>query len=108
MPNILIFDGNPDTRYLVADILREDDYNVYTAANLGEVRAIASTAKISLLLADPAMPNRECSLDSIRRLGAVARRDVPLIAFTAHPLSLEEAREAFRRGGPSTPSSCEP
>ena len=90
--SILLFEDDADIRRLVAELLKEQGYTVYPASSLEQAGVIADTVEVGLVLADTAGTNREHAIRNLRRYCEQIGPKAPVIVFTAHDISLEDAR----------------
>ncbi len=91
-PTILLFEDDPDIRRLVIDLLGEEGYDVYPVFSLGQAARIAQSVRFDLFLADSDVPVKEVAMERLRLWCEHTDGQVPVIAFTAHNISREEAR----------------
>ncbi len=88
---ILLFEDNPDIGALVRELLTEEGYVVIEPRSLEEAHALVMGGGASLVLADSGEATRDAALVAYRRYCAAIGSRVPMIIFTAHPLTEEEA-----------------
>lgn len=95
-PLVLVVDDNPDGRAICREFLRLEGYEVETASDGQEGLDRAFELLPDLILMDLSLPRLD-GLEVTRRLSADGRtRDIPVIALTAHALTItrDEALEA--------------
>lgn len=81
---ILIVDDEPGTRFALAELLREEDYEIAVAADGSVAFDLARRFEPDLVLSDVEMPN----LDGLQLLRSLRFANVhaPAILMTAHSL----------------------
>ncbi len=88
---ILLFEDNPDIGALVRELLAGEGYAVLEPQSLEEARGLVIGGGISLVLADSGEATRDAALGAYRRYCEAIGSRVPMIIFTAHRLTEEEA-----------------
>ncbi len=94
-PTVLIIDDDDSLRRVLEYNLREDGYQVVTAANGAAAIAQFHAGAVDLVLTDVRMPEMD-GLELLTRLKAMAS-DLPVIVLTAHG-SIDSAVEAMKLG----------
>lgn len=95
-PSLLVVDDEPEIRRLVCEILEDEGYQVATAENAAEARALKNSANPHLILLDIWMPDT----DGITLLKEWVSEDsllCPVIMMSGHG-SVESAVEATKLG----------
>jgi two-component system, NtrC family, nitrogen regulation response regulator NtrX len=95
-PRLLVVDDEPEIRRLVCEILEDEGYQVTTAENATEARALKNSANPHLILLDIWMPD----MDGITLLKEWVAEDsllCPVIMMSGHG-SVESAVEATKLG----------
>ncbi len=93
---LLVVDDEPEIRRLVSEILEDEGYQVFTAENAGEARAIKLSSNPQLILLDIWMPDT----DGITLLKEWVNEDsltCPVVMMSGHG-SVESAVEATKLG----------
>ncbi len=90
-PTILLFEDNPDISELVRELLTAEGYVVIEPRSLEEAEGLVMDGGASLLLADSGEATRNAALSAYRKYCESISSRVPMIIFTAHPLTEEEA-----------------
>jgi CheY-like chemotaxis protein len=83
MPSVLVVDDDADIRETVAEILRDEGYEVETAANGAEALAVLRGMQPALILLDLAMPvmsGEELRAEMLREPALAA---IPTVVMTA-------------------------
>lgn len=117
MKKILLVDDEPDLIDILAEILREEGYEVFKAANGAEAMERLRTTRVDLLVLDLMMPvmSGEEVLEALARQSADA--DLPVLVVSAgdgeqiarrygrpylrKPFELDRLLEILRRLSPS-------
>lgn len=96
--NVLVVDDDADARDVLRTILEDAGARVTTSSSAQETRAILSTTRPDLLIADIGMPEEDgySLIQSIRSLDTDISH-LPAIALTAHTRS-EDVERALRSG----------
>ncbi len=95
-PKVLVVDDEPEIRRLVSEILEDEGYQVVTAENAEEARAVKLSANPQLILLDIWMPD----MDGITLLKEWVGEDsllCPVVMMSGHG-SVESAVEATKLG----------
>ena len=87
---ILLFEDNPDIGELVRELLVGEGYIVIEPRSLEETDSLVTRGGVSLVLADSGEATKEAAFGAYRRYCEVIGSRVPMIIFTAHPLTDEE------------------
>ncbi len=93
--NILIVDDEQNLRETLAIILRDEGYQVYSAANPNEALAYLRQRSFDIMFLDIRMPERS-GLDLLPEIRQIHPR-MPILILTAFA-SLDSAIEAMRKG----------
>lgn len=91
---ILLFEDNPEIRGLVSELLAEEGYRVLRAGSLWEVGALVEGGGVDMVLADSGEATRGRALAAYLHWCRAIGDRVPMLVFTAHQLTDEEARGA--------------
>lgn len=95
-PHILVVDDEPDIRYLVCEILEDEDYSVTSAEDGESARASYAARQPDLVLLDIWMPDID-GITLLREWSADGAPACPVIVMSGHG-TLETAVEATRLG----------
>lgn len=94
MPNALVIDDDPDTREMLAELVRHEGFDVTLAESLKAGRAALDRIKPAVLITDLMLPDGE----GTALLGELPARDATrAIVITGHA-SLDSAIDALRLG----------
>lgn len=91
---ILFYENDPDIRKIVTGLLEEQGYAVIGTESLQEGEAEIVCHQVDLFLADSSERTKERAMEVFRRVCGAAERDIPVIIFTAHMLTRDEAQAA--------------
>jgi len=95
-PRILVVDDEPDIRRLISEILQDEGYQVATAENAAEARALKKTTSPDLILLDIWMPDSD-GITLLREWVTEKKLLSPVVMMSGHG-SVEAAVEATRLG----------
>ena len=95
MKTILVVDDEPNYLIILSELLREEDYEVFTAANGADALKIVGQTDLDLLITDMRMPEMD-GLELLKTVKA-ANPELPVIMITAFG-EVEKAVEAMRAG----------
>jgi two-component system NtrC family response regulator len=95
MHTILVVDDEPNYQIILAELLRDEGFEVFTANNGLEALPIVKQTDLDLIISDMRMPG----MDGIQLLAQVKEfnRDLPVILITAYA-DVEKAVEAMHLG----------
>ncbi|MDH3349578.1 MAG: sigma-54 dependent transcriptional regulator, partial [Desulfobulbaceae bacterium] len=95
MNTILIVDDEPNYLIVLAELMRDEGFEVYTAGNGKEAMAIVPETDLDLVISDMKMP----VMDGIELLGYIKefKKDLPVILITAYA-EVGKAVEAMQLG----------
>lgn len=79
--HILVVEDDDGVREVIQEILLDYGYHVSCAANGQEMRAIAITTNVNLVLLDVGLPDMPC--DSL--VADAQSRNIPVLLMSAHP-----------------------
>ncbi len=89
---VLVVDDNPINLKLVRVLLTVEGYDVYAAADAGEVMAVLGKVHPRLILMDLQLPGTD-GIELTRRLKADPKtRDIAILAITAYAMKSDEVR----------------
>ncbi|MCK9296051.1 MAG: sigma-54 dependent transcriptional regulator [Desulfobulbaceae bacterium] len=95
MHTILVVDDEPNYLIILAEILRDEGFEVFTAQNGEKALEIARTTDLDLVLTDMQMPVMG-GMELLRQVKAI-NRNLPVIMLTAYG-EVEKAVAAMREG----------
>lgn len=95
MNTILVVDDEPNYQVVLAELLREEGYEVYTAGGGEEALKLARETDLDLIITDMRMPGMS-GLELLKAAKSL-NRDLPVIMITAFG-EVEKAVEAMRAG----------
>jgi len=94
-PNVLFVEDDPDTRELMAIILKSEDYHVMLAANYDEALLLARVLRFDLFIMDNWMPGGS-GIDLCKKLREF-NVHTPIIFYSGAAYE-HDKREAFDSG----------
>ena len=95
MHTILVVDDEPNYLIILAEILRDEGFEVFTAQNGEKALEIARTTDLDLVLTDMQMPVMG-GMELLRQVKTI-NRNLPVIMLTAYG-EVEKAVAAMREG----------
>ena len=106
---VLAVEDEPDTRELIATVLRQAGADVFVAASVDEALGTLAASRPDVVLCDIAMPGRDgfdLVREAKRRRGALA--NVPFVALTAHVQEHERRRSVAEGFSVHVPKPVDP
>jgi PAS domain S-box-containing protein len=106
---VLTVEDEPDTRELIAAVLRQAGADVVVAASVDEALGALATSRPDIVLCDIAMPGRDgydLVREAKRRPGPLAK--VPFVALTAHVQEHERRRSLAEGFSVHVPKPVDP
>ena len=94
-PNVLFVEDDPDTRELMAIILKSEDYQVMLAANYDEALLLARVLRFDLFIMDNWMPGGS-GIDLCKKLREF-NLTTPIVFYSGAAYECDK-REAFESG----------
>ena len=93
LPSILLVDDDPDLRAVLTLALRDEGLTCITATSIDDAVALLHHAGVALVLTDSFS---DCPDDVIGRTAPVRRAAgaIPVVLFTAHPVSPADTQAA--------------
>ena len=88
---VLVLEKDAGLRSLVTDLLAIDDYRVTWARTFEEARSVVDREEVHLVLSDSGSSDLETSRENYRTYGEVIGAKAPVVLFTGHPITREEA-----------------
>ncbi len=95
MPTILVVDDEPNYLIVLSELLRDENFEVYTAPGTDEAIAIAKEVDLDLVITDMQMPDKDGSV--LMQEVKEHNSDLPVIIITAYA-EVEKAVAAMQAG----------
>ncbi|MBT8346178.1 MAG: sigma-54 dependent transcriptional regulator, partial [Desulfofustis sp.] len=95
MPTILVVDDEPNYLIVLSELLRDENFEVYTAPGTDEAVAIVKEVDLDLVITDMQMPDKDGSvlMQEVKK----HNNDLPVIIITAYA-EVEKAVAAMQAG----------
>ena len=90
---VLLFEIEPDLCILVSDWLGAHGFCVVETYSLEHAESLVDSEGIDLFLSDSGCPDVELVMENYRIYGRKIGKRVPMVLFTAHPITRAEAME---------------
>ena len=82
MPTILVVDDEPNYLIVLSELLRDENFEVYTAPGTDEAMAVVKEVDLDLVITDMQMPDKDGSV--LMQEVKDHNSDLPVIIITAY------------------------